>query len=458
MKIDELVALQREYYTLGETKKVDFRKNALLSLKKEIIKREKDINLALNKDLSKSPFEAYMTEVGMTLSELDFVIKKVKKWAKTKRVPTPLAQFAAKSFVMPEPYGVVLIMAPWNYPFMLTLEPLVGAIAAGNCCILKPSAYSPNTSAIIKEIVEAVFPEKYVAVVEGGRDKNTELLNQRFDYIFFTGSMAVGRLVMEKAAANLTPVSLELGGKSPCIVEKSANLKLAAKRLAFGKTLNAGQTCVAPDYLLIDESVKKEFLEYYCDWVKKMYTEEPLKNPSLVKIINRKHFDRIVGLIEQNKVILGGKSDEELNKIEPTVMDNVTLKSPIMQEEIFGPVLPVITFKSIEEVPQLQSSVLDGSKPLALYLFTQNKQVEKFILEKISFGGGCINDTIVHLATPHMGFGGVGNSGMGSYHGKLSFDTFSHHKSILKKANWIDLPIRYQPETEGKEKLLRKFM
>lgn len=453
--IEEMVKKQRAYFAEGRTLKVEQRIEALNRLEQGILNCEQDLYTALKKDLGKSRAESYMCEVGLTLSELRFVRKHVRKWSREKRVLTPLAQFHAKSFTVQEPYGVVLVMSPWNYPVLLTLEPLIGALAAGNCCVLKPSAYSPATSAVMKRMIAETFAEEYVTVVEGGREENQNLLSQKFDYIFFTGGVQVGKLVMENAAANLTPVTLELGGKSPCIIDKSANLKLAARRLAFGKYLNCGQTCVAPDYVLVHEAVKEKFLTLLKAEIRSMYGEEPLKNPDYGKMINRKHFDRVLGLMTQEKLILGGESDAASLQIAPVVMDRVTEEDAVMQEEIFGPLLPVLTVGSMEEAIAF---VKRRPKPLALYLFTENREVEKNVLEYISFGGGCINDTIIHLATSRMGFGGVGNSGMGSYHGKKSFETFSHEKSIVKKYTWIDLPMRYQPYTGWKEKLVRMFV
>ena len=455
MEINCIAERQKAFFEKNRTKAYEFRKKALLRLKRTILYYEKEIEEALYKDLGKSDFEAYMTEVGMTLSELNYAEKHLKGWMKEKRALTPLAQFPAKSFEAVEPYGTVLIIAPWNYPFMLCMEPLIGAVAAGNCCVVKPSAYAPHTSAVIKKILSAVFPKEFVAAVEGGREENTALLEQKFDYIFFTGSKAVGKIVLEKAAQNLTPVTLELGGKSPCIVDETANLKLAAKRLVFGKYLNSGQTCVASDYLLIQEAVKEEFLEYLKYWIDKMFSAEPMKNQDYPKIINEKHYERIMKLMEGEHIIKGGFGNKERLFIAPTVLDDITEKSPIMQEEIFGPVLPVLTYRDLKEA---EDFIKKGEKPLALYLFTGRKQTEKRVLREVSFGGGCINDTIIHLATSRMGFGGVGASGMGSYHGKKSFDTFSHTKSIVKKYQGVDLPIRYQPYTNGKKKLLRLFL
>ena len=455
MEIQELIKKQREYFATGATKPVAFRLEALGRLEREIKAREDRLHEALKKDLNKSGFESYMTETGLTLSELSYMKKHLKGFAKPRRHITPLAQFHGRSFSVKEPYGVTLIMSPWNYPFMLCMEPLVGAIAAGNCCVLKPSAYAPATSAAIKELCEAIFPPEYVAVVEGGRAENTALLEQRFDYIFFTGGVTVGKLVMEKASRFLTPVTLELGGKSPCIVDHTADLKVAARRLAFGKYLNGGQTCVAPDYLLIEEGVKDRFLAYFEQSVREMLGEKPLENPDYPKIINQKHFDRLMGLMKCGTLRMGGGADPETLKIAPTVLDGVKPEEAVMQEEIFGPILPVLTFREIREAEQF---VQEREKPLACYIFTKDKAVEKRLLCSLSFGGGCVNDTIIHLATSRMGFGGVGNSGMGSYHGRKSFETFSHEKSIVKKYNWIDMPIRYQPYTKAKERLLRFFL
>ena len=455
MKIEKIVERQRKFFSTDRTKELRFRLEALNRLEMSIKEHEEDINAALKKDLNKSTFESYMTEVGMTLAELSYVKKNLPFWNMKNWKLSPLAQFHADSFTVSEPYGVVLVMSPWNYPFMLCMEPLIGAIAAGNCCVLKPSAYAPTVSKVVSDVIRDAFPGKYVAVVEGGRKENTELLEQRFDYIFFTGGVTVGKMVMEKASRNLTPVTLELGGKSPCIVTRDAKLSLAAKRLVFGKFLNSGQTCVAPDYLLIDERVKEEFLAYVVYWIEKMLGKEPLDNPDYPKMINEKHYQRVLNLIKGEKICCGGYGNQDTLQITPTVLEDVSWDAPVMQEEIFGPVLPVLTFKTLDEAIE---KVKEREKPLALYLFTQRKDVEEKVLRTLSFGGGCINDTIIHLATSRMGFGGVGNSGMGSYHGKKSYETFSHEKSIVKKHTWIDLPIRYMPYTKGKEMLLRMFL
>lgn len=454
-EIEKIVKRQRKYFAAGKTRSYAFRMRALTELEKSIRFHEKELNDALKKDLNKARMESYMTETGMVLSEISYLKKHLAGWMKNHEVLTPLAQFHARSFEVKEPYGVVLVMAPWNYPFMLLMEPLAGAIAAGNCVVAKPSAYSPNVSAVIAAIIREALPSGLVEVVEGGRAENQELLDQKFDYIFFTGGVKVGQLVLEKASRHLTPVTLELGGKSPCIVDQTANIRLAAKRIVFGKYLNAGQTCVAPDYILVHESVKDELVKYLKFFISVMLGERPLKNPDYPKIINEKHYDRLMGLLENEKAVVGGKGDRSQLKIEPTVLTGVTVESPVMQEEIFGPVLPVLTYRYLSDV---EAFVNSRPKPLALYLFTRNRKTEQRILKNISFGGGCINDTIIHLATSRMGFGGVGGSGMGSYHGKYSFQTFTHTKSIVKKYCWLDLPMRYHPYTFWKELLVRIFL
>jgi aldehyde dehydrogenase (NAD+) len=397
-----------------------------------------------------------MCESGLVLTEISYMIKHIKKFSQKTNVKTPLAQFHSQSYKKPIPYGNVLIMSPWNYPFLLSLEPLTDAIAAGNTAILKPSAYSPATGEIIVKIISECFPPEYVSVVTGGREENTALLDQKFDFIFFTGSQNVGKEVLRRAAENLTPVVLELGGKSPCIVDASANIKLAARRIVFGKYLNCGQTCVAPDYILCEDSVKDKFIEAVLSEIKKQYGTNPLANPDYGKIINEKHFDRLCGLMDKNKIIAGGEVSRETCQIAPTVMDNVTYSDAVMGEEIFGPIMPIITFSRFDDII---SDLKNRDKPLALYLFTSNKKHIKRVTDELSYGGGCINDVIIHLATSEMGFGGVGESGMGTYHGKDGFNTFSHYKSIVEKKTWIDLPMRYQPYTSKiNKKLLHIFL
>ena len=446
---------QRNFFLTGNTLDVEFRIQSLQKLKASILKYESEIHAAIQKDLGKSEFESYMCETGLTLSEITYMLKHIRSFAKEKRVHTPLAQFHSRSYRKPSPHGVVLIMSPWNYPFLLTIEPLVDAIAAGNTAVIKPSAYSPHTSAVIYRMISECFAPEYVSVITGGRAENTCLLGEKFDYIFFTGSQSVGKEVMRKAAEHLTPVTLELGGKSPCIVEKSANLKLAARRIVFGKYLNCGQTCVAPDYIYCDASVKDALLKEICRQIRKQFGKDPLHNKNYGKIINEKHFQRICSLIDPAKVVVGGENSPERLQIAPTVMDQVTFQDAIMGQEIFGPVLPVLTYQTLDEaVSQIQSM----PHPLALYLFTPDQKIARKVTSCCGFGGGCINDTIIHLATSEMGFGGFGESGMGAYHGKDGFDTFSHYKSIVDKKTWLDLPMRYQPYRSVHNKLIHIFL
>ena len=454
-EITNIVDRQRTYFNTYATLPVKARIDALKKLKQALISRENEITDAIKKDLGKSCQESYMCEVGLVISEISYMLKHVKSYAREKNVITPLPQFASRSFKKPMPYGVTLIMSPWNYPVLLTLGPLSNALAAGNTAVVKPSAYSPETSKIIKDILESIFEPEYVAVVTGGRTENSFLLEQKFDYIFFTGSKEVGKLVLSKAAVHLTPATLELGGKSPCIVDKSADLKLAARRIVFGKYLNCGQTCVAPDYILCEKSVKEKFLQFVQDEIKRQYGTDYKNNPLYGKMVNEKHFNRVVSLIDNNKIYCGGDSDIASLKIEPTVLDHVSWDDAVMKEEIFGPIMPVLEFEDINQVIEIINS---HDKPLALYIFAGDKKVIKKVTGRCAYGGGCINDTIIHLATSYMGFGGVGESGMGAYHGKTGFDTFSHYKSIVDKKTWIDLPMRYQPYKKINDKLIRFFL
>lgn len=455
-EIDIIVESQRAYFRSGKTLPIENRISALKKLRAAVKKYENEIGQALKADLGKSNYEGFMCETGLVLSEISYMISHVRAFASERRVRTPLAQFASRSYKKPSPYGNTLIMSPWNYPLLLTLDPLADAIAAGNTAVVKPSAYSPATSEVIEKIVCECFPPEYVAVVTGGRKENASLLEKKFDFIFFTGSQSVGKEVLRHAADHLTPAVLELGGKSPCIVDSTAKLKLAAKRIVFGKYLNCGQTCVAPDYVLCERSVKAALVKEICAQVKAQYGEKALENRDYGKIINEKHFDRILGLIDGSKTVLGGGCNRDTLQIEPTVMDNVTWDDAVMQEEIFGPVMPVLTYDKFEDIFTL---LADKQKPLALYLFSENKEHIAQVTQRCSYGGGCINDTIIHLATSAMGFGGVGESGMGAYHGKDGFDAFSHTKSIVDKKTWIDLPMRYQPYAkELYGKLLHMFL
>lgn len=454
-EIQAILQKQKDYFASGATLPVKARIAALKKLYSVIKESEKMITDALTADLGKSALEGFMCEAGLVLGEISYMLKNIRRFARDEGRASPITNFAAKSFVKKSPRGSVLIMSPWNYPFLLTLDPLVDALAAGNTVVVKPSAYSANTSRVIEDLLGQTFAPEYVAVVTGGRAENTCLLEQKFDYIFFTGSQAVGREVLRKAADNLIPATLELGGKSPCIVDKSANIKLAATRIVWGKFLNCGQTCVAPDYILCHESVKDQLVEQLKKQITAQFGNDPLNNPTYGKIINQKHFERLTWLINKNKLVCGGNSDASKLKIEPTVMVNVTWDDAVMGQEIFGPILPILTWKDEEEMLQVINS---RSKPLALYLFTSSKKLEKKVLSRCQFGGGCINDTIVHLATNNMGFGGIGASGMGAYHGKVGFDTFSHKKSIVDKKTWIDVNMRYQPYSSFKEMLLRMFL
>ena len=454
-EIRQILEKQHRLFQEGATLPVSFRLSQLQKLKDGIRRYEEKLDQALEADLGKSRMESYMCEIGLTLSELTWMQKHLRSLVREKRVATPLAQFAARSFRSPSPYGTVLIMSPWNYPVLLTLEPLIDAIAAGNTVVIKPSAYAEHTSAVLKEMLKECFPSEYVAVVTGGRAENKALLEQRFDKIFFTGGKTVGREVLRHAAEYLTPVTLELGGKSPCIVDKSAKVPLAAKRIVFGKYLNCGQTCVAPDYILCDRTVSDELILALQKEITAQFGEDPLKNPDYGKIINPKHYDRIMGLIDPDKVVCGGCGDGQSLRIAPTIMKNVTFSDTVMGEEIFGPVLPILTYDTLEEAINI---VEEHPHPLALYLFSEDKGAQKKVLELCHFGGGCINDTIIHLATSAMPFGGVGESGMGGYHGKTGFETFSHFRSIVDKKTWMDLPIRYQRYSRMKERLLRVFL
>lgn len=454
-EIRQILEKQHRLFQEGATLPVSFRLSQLQKLKDGIRRYEEKLDQALEEDLGKSRMESYMCEIGLTLSELTWMQKHLRSLVREKRVATPLAQFAARSFRSPSPYGTVLIMSPWNYPVLLTLEPLIDAIAAGNTVVIKPSAYAEHTSAVLKEMLKECFPSEYVAVVTGGRAENKALLEQRFDKIFFTGGKTVGREVLRHAAEYLTPVTLELGGKSPCIVDKSAKIPLAAKRIVFGKYLNCGQTCVAPDYILCDRTVYAELILALQKEITAQFGEDPLKNPDYGKIINRKHYDRIMGLIDPDKVVCGGCGDGQSLRIAPTIVKNVTFSDTVMGEEIFGPVLPILTYDTLEEAIDI---VEEHPHPLALYLFSEDKGAQKKVLELCHFGGGCINDTIIHLATSAMPFGGVGESGMGGYHGKTGFETFSHFRSIVDKKTWMDLPIRYQRYSRMKERLLRVFL
>ncbi len=444
----------RDFFQTGTTLNVAWRKKQLKALRVSISEHEKAILKALYQDLGKSDFEGFATELGIVYSEIDQHLKHLDAWSRPKRVRSTILSFPSRSYIVTQPLGVVLIMSPWNYPFQLAIAPLVAAIAAGNCAVVKPSRYSSHTSRVIVEVLAKVFPSDYVTTFEGGSEMNTALLNYRFDHIFFTGSPTVGKIVMQKAARFLTPVTLELGGKSPTIIDEGANLKLAAKSVAWGKFLNAGQTCIAPDYILIKRELHDRFIEELIDAIQSMYGTDPLNNSEFPKIINQKHFTRLTELLETGTFAYGGQLDPKLMKIAPTILTEPNLASALMTEEIFGPLLPIIAYDQFEEA---FSFVEEREHPLALYFFGKNKQHEKHVVNTLLYGGGCINDTVLHLSNPHLPFGGVGASGMGKYHAKEGFTTFSHKKGILKKYTFLDVPLRYAP-FKGKFSLLKRLM
>jgi aldehyde dehydrogenase (NAD+) len=454
MNISALVEQQKEYYHSGQTRALPIRLLHLETLYKGIQRYEPQIMAALKKDLNKSELEAYTTEVGYTLKEISFVKKHLASWMKPKKVKNTILHVGAKGRIVPEPYGVTLIIAPWNYPFQLALAPLVGAIAAGNTAIIKPSELTPNVSKVIADMIADLFEPRHIAVVEGGIEVSTELLQQPFDHIFFTGSVAVGKIIMEAAAKQLIPVTLELGGKSPCIVHEDANLEVAARRIVWGKFVNAGQTCVAPDYMYVHKHVKQKLIEQIAKEIEKQYGSNPLANESYVRIVSERHFNRLASFLSNGSAVLGGEADKKKLAIAPTLLENITWDDPIMQEEIFGPILPVLEYEDLEEVI---SVILKHPKPLALYAFTESKKVQNEIVERISYGGGCMNDTVYHLGSPHLPFGGVGESGIGSYHGEHSFRAFSHYKSVLYQSTKLDFTFRYYP-SKSALKFIRKLL
>ncbi|MBR3327633.1 MAG: aldehyde dehydrogenase [Atopobiaceae bacterium] len=451
-QIAALVERQRRLFATGETLPIETRISALKALRSGILAHEDRICTALATDLGKSASESYMCEVGLVLAEIGYMLRNVRRLARRYYRHTPLTHQVARCYEQASPLGIVLIISPWNYPFLLTVEPLVDAIAAGNTAIVKPSAYAPATSTAIAQLVRELFPPEYVTCVEGGREENQALLDQPFDLIFFTGSTTVGKVVLQKAAQHVTPVVLELGGKSPCIVDATANVSLAARRIAWGKYLNCGQTCVAPDYVLCDERVADEFERELCREITRQYGASPLQNPNYGKIVNERHFERLRGLLNTGTITFGGCCDASSLRIEPSVMTNVSWDDPVMADEIFGPILPVLRYASLDEE---LAQVNVRPHPLALYLFSEDKLTVKHVMSTCSFGGGCINDVVLHLATSHMRFGGVGASGMGSYHGDAGFQTFSHVKSIVDRATWADPPLRYQPYRWLSDRLVR---
>jgi aldehyde dehydrogenase (NAD+) len=452
--IQHILAEQKRFFQSGRTKDLAFRLRNLSRLKSAIVENEAAILKALKKDLSKSAYEGYLSEVGVVLNEIRLFSRKLKSWARPKRVKTPFVLWVASSRIYFEPYGIALIIAPWNYPFQLSIAPLIGSIAAGNCSVVKPSEYAPHTAAIISEIIAAHFDNSYITVIEGDAQTGEALLAERFDYIFYTGSEAVGKIVMTAAAKHLTPVTLELGGKSPCIVDQDANIDQAAKRIAFGKFMNAGQTCIAPDLLFVHNSIKQQFQAQFEKHVHQFYGKNPQQSPDYARIINKRHYDRLVALLKDSRIIFGGQYDPTDLYIAPTLIDNPALEDPVMQAEIFGPILPLLAFDDLSTVISFLNS---RPKPLALYVFSNQPRRCQKVIEKVSFGAGCINDTIIHFVNAHLPFGGVGNSGMGRYHGKASFETFSHQKGILKKSFIYEPPLRFPPY-RNKLAFLKKIM
>lgn len=453
MELKSIVEKQKEFFKKDTTKSVEFRINILQKLEKAIRDNEKQILSALYEDLSKSEAEAYMTEIGIVYGEIHEALKNIKKWCKPKRVRGSLGTFPAKSYVYSEPYGVVLIMAPWNYPFNLSLSPLVASIASGNCAVIKCSKESKNTSKIIRDIINKTFEEEYIYCIDSELDYD-EILHQRYDFIFFTGSARVGKIIMRVASENLTPVSLELGGKSPCIIDETADIKLSAKRIIWGKLLNAGQTCVSIDYIVVHKNIKEEFIKYLQEEIELRYPDA-INNKSYPKIINPHHYERLLNLIKTESNVIGGKSNDNERKIEPTIFPDVYFDHEIMKNEIFGPLLPIIEYDDIDKVINI---IKAREKPLACYIFSQRKENADYIINSLSYGGGCVNDTIMQLANSHIPFGGVGNSGMGSYHGKHGFDLLSHKKGIVKNKKIFDLPFRYAPFDLKKLKIFKRMM
>ncbi|EEL88929.1 aldehyde dehydrogenase [Bacillus cereus] len=454
MSISSIVNKQKQYFYNGYTRSIETRKNNLKKLYDGIQRFEEEIFQALKLDLNKSAHESFTTEVGYVLKEISFQLKHMSSWSKPKRVRTALTHFGSKGKVVPEPYGVTLIIAPWNYPFQLAIAPLVGALAAGNTVVLKPSELTPNVSKMLTRMIEELFPEELVSVVEGGVEESTALLKEPFDYIFFTGSVGVGKVVMEAAAKNLTPLTLELGGKSPCIVHKDAKLDVTARRIVWGKFLNAGQTCVAPDYMYVHSSVKEQLIEALRHEITEQYGKEPLQNDNYVRIVSDRHFERLCTFLQDGKQVIGGGYKKETLHIEPTVLTNVTWQSAVMEDEIFGPILPIIEYDKLEDVIE---TIQQHPKPLALYVFSEDRKVQEQVTNNIPYGGGCINDVVYHLATPYLPFGGVGSSGLGGYHGEQSFRTFSHYKSILSQSTAFDMKIRYS-STKSALKFIRKLL
>lgn len=452
--IQEILTSQRKFFNAGNTFDTDFRIESLKRLKVAVLAHEQEIVEALYADLRKPPMEAYVSELSMVINEINFAVKKLKKWVKPVKARSSLLVFPARNYIIPEPYGVALIISPWNYPVQLALTPLVGAIAAGNCCVIKPSEYSKNSSRVLKNLIQSTFDSSYVAVIEGDEEVSRFLLEQSFDKIFFTGSPRVGKIVMEKAAKNLASVTLELGGKSPCIVDRAINLDVTAKRILWGKFSNTGQTCIAPDYLIVHRDIKESLYIALKKWLKIFFTENAIDSPDMGRIINLAHFTRLKGYLDQGRIVAGGSFSEEELYIEPTIMEIAELDVPVMHEEIFGPILPVVEYSNLEEVEKI---VALNPNPLGFYLFSKDKAMVARLIRRIPFGGGCVNDTLMHFVNHNLPFGGRGNSGFGSYHGVNSFDAFSYRKPVLQKGFAFDPGFKYPPYRDG-HKTMRKYL
>ncbi len=458
MKMEMLVETQRDFFNTNQTKSLSFRKQQLIKLQKSLEKYEEELYRAVYKDLSKSKTETYMAEVSIVYTEIKYAIKHLSQWSKPQKVRGSMASFPAKNRIYKEPFGVVLILSPWNYPIQLALAPLVGAIAAGNCAVLKTSSSSAETSKVLMKMINETFESQYVYCAPADMDYD-EIVGQVYDYIFFTGSPRVGKIIMKAASEHLTPLSLELGGKSPCLITKDADLQVAAKRIVWGKFLNAGQTCITIDYLLVEESVKEAFVEALKHAIELLY-HDALSQYDYPKIITQHHYERLMDYINDEKdkqghSLYGGKGDPKHLKIEPTLFEHAAYEDPIMEEEIFGPILPIITYQDLN---QAIADIKKRPKPLACYIFTKDKQKANKLIHEVSFGGGCVNDVLMHVANHHLPFGGVGNSGMGAYHGKYSFDTFSREKAVVKNTTLIDIPLRYPPYDDKSFKWLKHFI
>jgi len=453
MEFSNYIENQENYFKIGKTLHISKRKKLLRNLKKEILSNEDKIFRALNDDLRKSNYETYLTEIGILISEIDLFLSNLEKWAKPKKVKSSLLSFPSSDYIYSEPYGKVLILSPWNYPFQLAILPLMSAVAAGNTVVLKPSEHAPNTSSLIKEMVEKIFDKSHALVIEGAADTASKLLEYRWDYIFFTGSVKIGKIVAAAAAKHLTPTTLELGGKNPCIIDDTIDLKLTSRRIVWGKFVNAGQTCIAPDFLIVKRNIKEQLIHHLSKEIERAYGKNPKESEDYPRIVNKTNLFRLSNLIKETKILFGGEYDSDSCYFSPTIIDEPRIDSPIMNEEIFGPILPIISYDDENQIEKLISKY---EKPLALYVFSTNKKFSEKIIRKYSFGGGAINDTIIHVGNPNLPFGGVGHSGIGAYHGKASFDLLSHKKSIVKKGNWLDIKIRYAPY-KGKLEYVKKF-